>query len=261
MNKIEAINKFIARGNEILNKAATGSSEGMYDGYSFHSVSGEEFEKWKNDVKLFTLRYLNKHPLHDEIIEEMNRDKDNWHESDTVLINNIAKLKSVSEDDVFWSEITMATEGMEMCNQNDVFIVHGHTKVVDTVSLTVRKLGLNPIVLREQPNKGRTIITKLGDYGSKAGYAIVIYSPNDIMENGNKRARQNVVLEHGYFIGKLGYEKIFVLLETDEVEQPGIEKPGDIDGVVYTQMGKGWEFELVRELKAVGYDVSADRLI
>jgi predicted nucleotide-binding protein len=70
------------------------------------------------------------------------------------------------------------------------------------------------------------------------------------------RARQNVVFEMGYFIGKLGRDRVFLLLEN------GVDKPGDLDGIVYTSFDNadGWKLKLVKELKAAGYKVTADSL-
>lgn len=79
----------------------------------------------------------------------------------------------------------------------------------------------------------------------------------DLRQHLEKRARQNVVFEMGYFTGKLGRENVFFLL------QDGVAKPGDLDGIVYTtyDAARAWRFELVKELKNAGYKVSADVLL
>jgi hypothetical protein len=68
----------------------------------------------------------------------------------------------------------------------------------------------------------------------------------------HKRARQNVVLEHGYCLAKLGRNKVFALVKGD------IEKPSDLSGVLYIPMDGKWKYEVTEELKAVGYSVSKD---
>jgi predicted nucleotide-binding protein len=73
--------------------------------------------------------------------------------------------------------------------------------------------------------------------------------------NEHARARQNVIFEMGYFMGKLGRERVFVLLDD------GVEKPSDIDGIVYNNVDTSWSYNLVKELKACGYDVDANKLI
>lgn len=143
-----------------------------------------------------------------------------------------------------------------------VFIVHGHNDVVkQTVARTLEKLNLNPIILAEQPDKGRTVIEKFESEGNDVGFAVVLLTADD---KGRKnyarkmqdRARQNVVFEMGYFMGRLGRERVFLLL------QEGVEEPSDLKGVVYTPLDKDgyWKYRLVKELQEQGYDVSSDSL-
>ncbi|MEL7433910.1 MAG: TIR domain-containing protein, partial [Chloroflexota bacterium] len=73
------------------------------------------------------------------------------------------------------------------------------------------------------------------------------------------RARQNVILELGFFIGRLGRERVFVLHKRDD----NFELPSDIFGVLYTPYdgdAGGWQFQLVKELKNVGYDIDMNDL-
>lgn len=145
---------------------------------------------------------------------------------------------------------------------NKIFIVHGHNnEIKQTVARTITKLKLEPIILHEQTEQGRTIIEKFEQNSSEVDFAIILLTADDEgkakIENDYKiRARQNVVFEMGYFIGKLGREKVFLLLEN------GVDKPGDLDGIVYIPIDNadGWKLKLVRELKAAGYRVTADDL-
>lgn len=149
-----------------------------------------------------------------------------------------------------------------------IFIVHGHDEAMKlAVARTVDKIGLEPIILHEQPNNGRTIIEKFVDY-SHVGFAIALLSPDDLaypnkgktvsLNLRNKRARQNVIFELGYFIGRLGRNKVLALY------QEGVEIPSDYSGVLYTLYDKpdgAWRYELIRELKPLKYDVDANRLL
>ena len=144
-----------------------------------------------------------------------------------------------------------------------VFIVHGHDEALRVkLESTLNKLGFEPIVLRNQPNRFRTILEKFEDYAD-VGFAVVLLTSDDIGYDKAKpgtekvRARQNVVLELGYFLGKLGRNRLMAISE------PGVELPGDISGVVYTDPKNDaqWQVELVRELKAAGYDVDSNKLI
>lgn len=149
---------------------------------------------------------------------------------------------------------------------NRVFVVHGHDDSMKlAVARTLEKLGLHPIILHEQPNLGRTIIEKFTDY-SGVSFATVLLSPDDIgyprnapPEEAKYRARQNVILELGYFLGRLGRERVVVLHRQEE----RFEMPSDYSGVLYVPFDSTgrWQFDLVKELKACGYNVDANRLL
>ena len=139
-----------------------------------------------------------------------------------------------------------------------IFIVHGHDgELKQSVARIVEQQGLKAIILSEQANKGRTIIEKFEDY-SDVGGAICLFTADDYGrakadKTDNTRARQNVVLETGYFMGKLGRDHVVLLADK------GIEMPSDLSGVVYTDTAK-WEIDLLKELKAMGYTVDFNKL-
>jgi predicted nucleotide-binding protein len=141
-----------------------------------------------------------------------------------------------------------------------VFIVHGHDNgLKESVARTLEHLCLKPIILHEQVNQGQTIIEKFESNSAEAGFAIVLLTADDLGRAKEDtiecaRARQNVVFEMGYFMGKLGRNHVFVLLAD------GVEKPGDIDGLVYTPVSSNWQLSLVHELRACGYNVDANDL-
>ena len=141
-----------------------------------------------------------------------------------------------------------------IATSKEVFIVHGHDgEAKESVARFLDKIGIVPIILHEQPNKGRTIIEKVEAF-SEVGFAVILLTPDD---EGKKkgadelepRARQNVLFELGYFIGCLGRDRVCALLR-DEVKVPS-----DFDGVVWTKMdsGNGWKQALGKELEAAGY--------
>lgn len=148
---------------------------------------------------------------------------------------------------------------------NKIFVVHGHDEgMKHAVARTLEKLNLAPIILHEQPNQGRTIIEKLEYYADMASFAVVLLSPDDlgykkgqIHESTKSRARQNVVLELGYFIGKLGRHNVATLCKND----PNFEFPSDYYGVLYIPFDNhDWKGDLVNELRSSGYNVNANRL-
>ena len=138
-----------------------------------------------------------------------------------------------------------------------IFLVHGHDEaLLHETARFLERLGLDSIVLREQPNQGRTIIEKFEDYAD-VGFAVVLLTPDDHgapaqqVDNLQPRARQNVILELGYFLGRLGRSRVCV------VYQAGVEIPSDYTGVLYVKVDEGgaWKLELAKELKAAGFPV------
>lgn len=146
-------------------------------------------------------------------------------------------------------------------DRTKVFIVHGHDKqALAETSLFIRQIGLHPIVLHEQANEGKTIIEKIEAH-SNVGFAVVLYTPCDIGAKKEDepmyqdRARQNVVFEHGFLMGKLGRKNVAALVKGT------IETPNDISGVVYINMDEytRWHVELAKELKQSDYDIDMNR--
>ena len=144
----------------------------------------------------------------------------------------------------------------------DVFIVHGHDGgLKNEVARFITDMGYNPIILHEQPNTGKTIIEKIEAF-TNVCYAIVLYTPCDKgaskdCPNVQPRARQNVVFEHGYLIGKLGCERVCALIKEE------VEKPGDVDGVVYVSYdGRGaWKKDIAKEFNTLGMHFNPNALL
>ena len=144
---------------------------------------------------------------------------------------------------------------------NKVFIVHGHDETaLQGVARFIERLRLEAIILREQPNQGRTTIEKFEDYAREVGFAVVLLTPDDVVSSKTvpeqcERARQNVIFELGYFAGKLGRGRACL------IRKGHVEIPSDLMGVVYLDLDEkeGWKLALVKELKAAKLQFSADR--
>lgn len=139
-----------------------------------------------------------------------------------------------------------------------VFIVHGHDNELKTeLQLLLSRAGVNSIVLHEQADKGRTIIDKLVQETEIAGYAIALLTPDDLTLDGNNRARQNVILELGYFLGKLGKERLRMIVKGQ------IEIPSDLQGILYEKHDNNgaWKIKLLKELQAVGIYVDLESAV
>lgn len=149
-------------------------------------------------------------------------------------------------------------------SNNSVFIVHGHDETAKVnVARFVEKLGLDAIILHEQPNKGQTIIEKFESKAAEVGFAIVILTPDDIAASKDTptetslRARQNVIMELGYFCAALGRDKVCVLYKE------GVEIPSDYIGVVYTELdsAEGWHLKLAKEMKEANLNVDLNDIL
>jgi len=147
-------------------------------------------------------------------------------------------------------------------NFSKVFVVHGHDEAaLQVVARFLEQLGLEAIILREQPDRGRTIIEKFEDCANEVGFAVVLLTPDDLAHTEGasheaNRARQNVIFELGYFTGKLGRGRACLLRKGD------VEIPSDLYGVIYTELDAagGWKMTLVREMKAARLDFDANRM-
>jgi predicted nucleotide-binding protein len=151
-------------------------------------------------------------------------------------------------------------ESAAMPAGKQVFIVHGHDEArKHEVARFVTKVTKNePVILHEQAGKGRTIIEKFEAHAADTGYAIVIATGDDVGRSRlseedqlQLRARQNVVLELGFFFGALGRSRTALLYED------GVERPSDIEGIARISLdgSEGWKLELARELEGAGIGI------
>jgi predicted nucleotide-binding protein len=158
-------------------------------------------------------------------------------------------------------KITAATPGAAVPVASErVFLVHGRDEAAkEATARAIEKLGLEVVILHERPSGGRTIIEKLEYYADSVGYVVVLLTPDDVGgENSSSlssRSRQNVMLEMGWFIGKLGRPRVCALLKGS------LELPSDISGVVYVSLDDGnWRTKLAQEMRAAGLPVKPERL-
>lgn len=139
-----------------------------------------------------------------------------------------------------------------------VFIVHGHNEQTKSeLALILTRLGFEPIILHEQPSQGMTVIEKFEKH-SDVGFAFILLTPDDKgckkeqVNNFLPRARQNVVFEFGFFVGKLGRNRVCCLYTGD------VELPSDLHGLIYLQFKSSVneiQLDIVKELRAAGYEV------
>lgn len=170
------------------------------------------------------------------------------------------------EEEIEFSEpetvaIGSGAYAVETAKTRRVFIVHGHDEGArESVARYLEKIGFEPIILHEQANKGRTVIEKVEANGD-VGFAVVLLTPDDegrkIGDLIEPRARQNVLLELGYFIGRLGRANVCAIRK-DEVAIPS-----DFAGVVWENMDSAgaWKQALARELQAAGHVIDWNKVM
>lgn len=171
--------------------------------------------------------------------------------------------------DILIKELENKNKEKKEMNENKkrgdkVFIVHGHDNgLKNEVARFIEKLGLEVIILHEQPNNGNTIIEKFEKYADEIGYAIILYTPcdkgfsnKDGEKNIKDRARQNVVFEHGYFIGKIGRDYIAA------INKDNVEEPSDLSGILYLSYDEkgAWKNELIKEMNSVGFNIDLNNI-
>lgn len=206
------------------------------------TIPEAEFPKYKD-----TLDYLERY----EYIRSIDID------------NAIMYMKTAAFDS--FTEYMLAMEPEEekpmtpVYDNKKVFVVHGHDHaLLDEVELMLRRIGLEPVIVKNEANSGRTIIQKITDL-SDVGFGIILYTCCD---EGRKkgttelkdRARQNVIFEHGYLYAKLGPGRVAALNDS------GIEVPSDLAGVVYIpRSAPDWKNQLMREMRAAGLEFDSTR--
>ncbi len=140
-----------------------------------------------------------------------------------------------------------------------VFLVHGHDQATkESVARFLERLGLKVTILQETPTMGRTILEKLVDHADETTFAVVLLTPDDrggtvatSYDAQQKRARQNVILELGYFLAILGRNRVCA------IHHQSVEIPSDYHGVAYVSHDDrgAWKLILAKELKAAGINV------
>jgi predicted nucleotide-binding protein len=176
----------------------------------------------------------------------------------------ILTLESILERLAFYEEPTARARPTEAKDRSKIFVVHGHDEgALQAMARSLETVGLQAIVLREQPDQGYTTIEKFEARASEVGFAVALLTPDDLggplaASEQAARARQNVIFELGYFVGSLGRGRACLLRKGD------VEIPSDLFGVIYTDFdhpAEGWKVKLARELKAAGFKFDADKVL
>ncbi|MFP3976179.1 MAG: TIR domain-containing protein [Dehalococcoidia bacterium] len=171
----------------------------------------------------------------------------------------------IGEVEEYWTESDnnfSSPEHQSHTSSKRVFVVHGHNEAIrNSVARFLERIDLDPIILNEKPNKGGTVIEKFFDYAD-VGFAVVLLTADDVGRAKDDdallpRARQNVILELGFFLGRLSSGRVAALYEND------VKIPSDYKGVIYTPLDDAgaWQLSLARELHAAGLEVDLNKIM
>jgi predicted nucleotide-binding protein len=187
------------------------------------------------------------------------------------IASDVRRLQSIREQvPIFEVEVSVAAnesgtrERTLSAEARTIFIVHGHDEATKLAVHGFLRLitELDPVILHNEPDMGRTIIEKFEEVGSNAAFAVVILTADDLGRSVNEteeraRGRQNVIFEFGFFVGLLGRARTAVLYDTD------VELPSDVAGYLYIERDthEAWKISLAKELRAAGIDVDLNKAL
>lgn len=213
---------------------------------------GEKSEELASfNETLFTLHYYTYRETHTDFID--------------ACVSDLKKTQAVFEayleemGEVSTEQPNKNNKYTHVANGNKVFIVHGHNAgLKEALARLLEKQGIEPVILSEQANGGKTIIEKFEE-NSDVSAAICLFTADDegkakAADGYKPRARQNVIFEAGYFAGKLGRDRLMILADKY------IEIPSDLQGIVYSDTNS-WQFEVLKELKIMGFSIDLNKLV
>jgi predicted nucleotide-binding protein len=238
-------------------------------------IAENEYQRWDSTARNFVERAFGQsHPNFEEFEDLWSFGNYTWSRLEWSLHYAQGLRAKVSQLNAYIEQLTVDVRIREMGAapeqpvqpeaSNQVFIVHGHDgELKEATARLIEKLGLLPIILHEQANKGRTIIEKFSDHAQAVGFAVVLLSADDegksreSSDPAKLRARQNVVFELGFFFGSLGRGRVCAVYEN------GVDLPSDLQGVVYVpydQGGRSWKYDVAKEIQAAGYEVNLNQI-
>mgnify|MGYP001793401162 CR=1 FL=1 len=170
-------------------------------------------------------------------------------------------IRALNEDLEELSDVAPTYASSDSSPTNEVFVVHGHDgQARESVARYLEKIGFKPIILHEKASSSMTIIEKIEAH-SEVAFTVVLLTPDDVGGNDDSRllprARQNVILELGYFLAKLGRKKVCALKKGD------VETPSDFDGIMYVPFddGEAWKVTLAKEMRAAGLEIDFNKVV
>ena len=268
-NPIDQIDALLSEGKkyEYANFAYPNNSGGR----NAHEYAGEPKSEWltwitrsKNTVKSYSAKDSAAAALASQsfVVRLQGNGQDEFLRAKEMMMKALQLTREAIYDDRFDELYQEPAKNASRKLTNKVFVVHGHDELLkNEVENFLRSLGLDPIVLHRQPDQGKTLIEKF-EHHSDVGYAFILLTPDDIAYSANQeplldekrtkeqRARQNVIFEFGFFVGKLDRSRVCCLYKGS------VALPSDLGGLVYKKIEGTFDsqaYAIIKELKAAGY--------
>lgn len=138
-----------------------------------------------------------------------------------------------------------------------VCITYGRHLVMNKQVVSVIKdLGIKPLVMQDKKYAEKPLAEFITEHPN-IHFVVAILSADDWVypkegkpKDAALRADQLVIFHLGYWIGKLGRERVFALY----YDQRSFERPTKFMDMIYTPLDKGglWQKELICRLKQFG---------
>ena len=174
------------------------------------------------------------------------------------LRSMINEIQEYWPDDTQVKDTAEHSETLQPVYPHRVFVIHGRDHGArDMVASFLRKMALQAVILEEQPSRGLTVIEKFEEH-VQGDLAIAVLTPDDVgglsFDYLQPRARQNVIFEFGYCIGKFGRDRVIVLVKGE------LDIPSDYSGVLYIPLDSagGWQMKPIGEMKSAGFMIDAN---
>ena len=266
-SQIDLLKRLIAEGQKFTftNFSYRDSTTTKYGG-----EDTPEWLAWKTRATNLVRRLASDHAPGAQLIQQANsigtrgNGKESFERAKATYSQALQLVLDAILEDTFGELRAQQSTSKSPILSNRVFIVHGHDHALKTdLEAFLHQIGLEAVVLHRQPDKGQTIIEKFEEHAD-VGYAFVLLTPDDIAYTSDQdalpdasrskegRARQNVIFEFGYFVGRLGRDRVCCIF------RKGVILPSDLTGLIYKEVETSVEpqgLSIIRELKAAGYSI------
>lgn len=181
-------------------------------------------------------------------------DREEQEDYETRLRDTRTYLSSCQEELLNLDTDSEHVKTTSFVDNKKVFIIHGHDEInlLRLEKLLRREFNLIPVIQKEEPQSGRTLIEKFEALAQDISYAFALITADDIIVDGNNKysqARPNVIFELGWFYGKRGRQRVSLIFKK------GTKIHSDLDGIGRIEINENVEEKVTdirNELRAAG---------